>query len=81
MVFYSLISTDILDKAGLKKVINQAKKDCLKEALAKLREFDAMNETFFKAAMPNDTPIVAIRKRTNKLLKKKREKELKKLLG
>ncbi len=81
MVFYSLISTDILDKSDFKKTINQAKKDCLKEALAKLRQFDAMNETFFKAAMPNDTPIVAIRKRTNKLLKKKREKELKKLLG
>lgn len=47
MVFYSLISTDILDKSDFKKTINQAKKDCLKEALAKLREFDAMNETFF----------------------------------
>ena len=81
MVFYSLISNDILEKTESKKVISQAKKDCLELALAKLREFDAMNETFFSAAMPSDTPIVAIRKRTNKLLKKKREKELKKILG
>ncbi len=81
MGFYSLISMDITEKADLKRVVNQAKRNCLNEALIKLREFDAMNEDFFKAAMPDDTPVVAIRKRTNKLLRKKREKELKRLLG
>lgn len=81
MGFYSFISEDIIEKNDLRKVVNQAKEIYLKKALIKLREFDAMNEDFFKAAMPEDTPIVTIRKRTNKLLRKKREKELKRLLG
>ena len=81
MSFYSLISMDISEKAKFQVLIKQAKKSRMEEALQKLREFDAMREDFFKAAMPEDTPQVVIRKRTNKLLKKKREKELKRLLG
>jgi len=81
MVFYSLIQSDIIEKNDYKRVVEKAKRDCLDIAVQKLKEFDAMNESFFKAAMPDDTPDVVIRKRTNKLLRKKREKELKRLLG
>lgn len=74
MSFISLISMDISEKAKFQVLIKQAKKSRMEEALQKLREFDAMNEEFFKAAMPDDTPQVAIRKRTNKLLRKKERK-------
>lgn len=76
MDFYGLV-----EKIEFQGLIKQAKKSCMNEALKKLKEFDPMNETFFKAAMPETTPSVLIKKRTNKLLLKKREKELKRLLG
>lgn len=76
MDFYGLI-----EKVEFQGLIKQAKSSCMKEALAKLKQFDPMNETFFQAAMPEDTPKVLIKKRTNKLLLMKRAKELKRLLG
>ena len=73
----------LIEKTELNKIIKEAKRSCVNDALKRLKEFDPMNETFFKYAMPNDTPNLLIKKRvtTNKLLLKKREKELKKLLG
>ena len=76
MSFYSLI-----EKNEFKGLIKEAKKATLKNALLKLKQFDPMNETFFKEMMPDSAPKILIKKRVNKLLLKKREKELKKLLG
>ncbi len=76
MNFYSLI-----EKAEFDGLIKQAKKSCMKEALAKLKDFEPMNQSYFKALMPEGTPDVLINKRVNKLKMKKRQKDLKRLLG
>lgn len=76
MSFYGLI-----EKIEFQELINEAKKSQMKDALLKLKEFDPMNELFYRSAMPDDTPKVVIKKRKNKLFMKKQEKELKRLLG
>ena len=76
MSFYGLI-----EKVEFQELIKEAKKSQMKDALSKLKEFDPMNELFYRSAMPDDTPKVVIKKRRNKLFMKKQEKELKRLLG
>ncbi|MCD8024151.1 MAG: hypothetical protein LUE64_01305 [Candidatus Gastranaerophilales bacterium] len=76
MEFYGLV-----EKAEFEFMIRRAKEASLNNALEKLRRFDAMNQTFFKTVMPDDTPDILIKKRTNKLMKLKCKKELKRLLG
>ncbi len=76
MDFYGYI-----EKVEFESMIKDAKKVCINEALAKLKNFDPMNETFFKAAMPDNTPRALIKKRTNKLARMKHKKDLKKIMG
>lgn len=75
MSFYGLI-----EKIEFRELIEEARKTKLNDALSRLKDFDPMNEIFYRNAMPVDTPKVVIKKRRNKLYMKKQEKELKKLL-
>lgn len=76
MSFYGFI-----EKAEFQSLIREAKKSCMKDALLRLKNFDPMNELFYRSAMPDDTPKALIQKRLNPLRLKKEEKELKRLLG
>ena len=76
MDFYGLI-----EKTEFESIIKHAKKTCMNEALSKLKEFEPMNQSYFKALMPEGTPDVLINKRVNKLKAMKHQKDLKKLLG
>ena len=76
MDFYGLI-----EKTELESIINQAKKKCINNAVSRLRNFDPMNETFLSALYPENTPKPLIKKRTNKLLKMKLKKDLKRMLN
>ena len=71
----------IVEKNEFQSIINEAKKTCVQDAIRRLKDFNPMNETFFGALMPEGTPKPIIKKRTNKFLLKKREKELKRLFG
>lgn len=75
MDFYNLS-----EKIEFRSLIKKAKEVKLNEALEKLKNFDPMNEMFFKACMPVGTPKHVTKKRLNKLLLKNREKQLKRLL-
>lgn len=75
MSFYGLI-----EKIEFRELIEEARKTKLNDALLRLKDFDPMNEIFYRSAMPEDTPKIVIKKRKNKLYMKKQEKELKKFL-
>ncbi len=84
MGFYSFISNDIIDKIDIEKIVKQAKIDKLHEAAKKLGEYEPVNEEFFEAAMPVDTPKIVNKKRVKKVNKLKMmcmEKRMKKMLG
>ncbi len=76
MSFYGFI-----EKTEFDCLIKKARQSCMEDAMEKLKKFDAMNEDFFRAAMPEGTIEPVIKKRTNKLMRKKRAKELKRYLG
>ncbi len=59
MDFYGIIEKNEFDI-----LIKRARKTCIKDALIKLKEFEAMNQTFLKEAMPDNTPDILIKKRT-----------------
>lgn len=76
MDYYGLV-----EKIEFKELIKEARKSCMKDALDKLKNFDAMNEVFYREMMPNSAPKILIKKRMNKLRLMKEAKELKRLLG